>query len=94
MIRRTIPKHIRQQVYEKYGGCCAYRCIKEFEIAEVNKNGIGTGSYFRVEVDSLWSLKKRINCIGGENHLKCEDLLMGSRWIAISDEALARFFEE
>ena len=35
-----------------------YRFIKEFEIAEVNKNGIGTGSYFRVEVDSLWSLKK------------------------------------
>ena len=56
--------------------------------------GIGIGSYFRVEVDSLWSLKKRINCIGGQNHLKCEDLLMGSRWIAISDEALARFFEE
>lgn len=71
-----------------------YRCIKEFEIAEVNKNGIGTGSYFRVEVDSLRSLKKRSNCIGGQNHLKCEDLLMESRWIAISDEALARFFEE
>lgn len=70
-----------------------YRCIEEFEIAEVNKNGIGTGSYFRVEADSLWSLKKRINCIGGQNHLKCEDLLMGSRWITISDEALARFFE-
>ena len=40
MIRRTIPKHIRQQVYEKYGGCCAYRCIKEFEIAEVNKYSV------------------------------------------------------
>ena len=24
MIRRTIPKHTRQQVYEKYGGHCAY----------------------------------------------------------------------
>ena len=71
-----------------------YRCIEEFEIAEVDENGIGTGSYFRVEADSLWSLKKIINCIGGQNHLKCEDLFMESRWIAISDEALARFFEE
>ena len=71
-----------------------YRCIEEFEITEVDENGIGTGSYFRVEADSLWSLKKRINGIGGQNHLKCEDLFMESRWIAISDEVLARFFEE
>ena len=69
-----------------------YRCIEEFEIAEVDENGIGTGSYFRVETDSLWRLEKRIECIGGQNHLKCEDLFMESRRIAISDEALARFF--
>ena len=33
MIRRTIPKHIRQQVYEKYGGHCAY-CGKALEYKE------------------------------------------------------------
>ncbi|MCI5852291.1 MAG: HNH endonuclease [Clostridiales bacterium] len=34
MIRRTIPKHIRQQVYEKYGGHCAY-CGKALEYKEM-----------------------------------------------------------
>ena len=70
-----------------------YRCIKAFEVPDI-KNGIGAGVCFRVESDSIWSLKKRINCIGGQNYLRCEDLFMESRWIMISDEALARFFEE
>ena len=34
MIRRSIPKHIRQQVYEKYGGCCAY-CGRSLEYKEM-----------------------------------------------------------
>lgn len=34
MIRRTIPKRIRQQVYEKYGGCCAY-CGKLLEYKDM-----------------------------------------------------------
>lgn len=34
MNRRTIPKHIRQQVYEKYSGHCAY-CGKLLEYKEM-----------------------------------------------------------
>lgn len=69
-----------------------YRCIKEFGVPDI-KNGIGAGGCFRVEVDSIWSLKKRITCIGGQNYLRCEDFFMESRWIMISDEALEEYFE-
>lgn len=34
MYRRTIPKHIRRQVYEKYGGHCAY-CGKLLEYKDM-----------------------------------------------------------
>lgn len=34
MIRKSIPKHIRQQVYEKYGGHCAY-CGKALEYKDM-----------------------------------------------------------
>ena len=71
-----------------------YRCIEEIGAPKSNENDLMARCCARIEAGSRWSLEKRIDCIGGENYLKCDDPFMESSWIVIVDEALEKYFEE
>ena len=52
-----------------------HRCIEEFRVPKVDKNGFDTGESYLVEADSLWILEEGISYIGGQNHLENDDIL-------------------
>lgn len=70
-----------------------YKCIKAFDISNVNIDGDGIEleGCIWIKTNSSWVLDEKLNFINGIKYSRCED--SGLR-IDIMDEALSECFEE
>lgn len=73
-----------------------YKCIRTFEVDEVDGDGFRTGDFKYVEGGSIWQENEdAVNVLGTETHLECVKAENDEiPWIEISKEALVKDFEE
>lgn len=66
-----------------------YRCVNGFSLPLVDDDGFSTGESMPVEAGTIWLLGDRAFVTGAQVRLDADD-----RWIEISEESLAEYFEE
>jgi hypothetical protein len=73
-----------------------YKCIRAFEVDEVDGDGFRTGDFKYVEEGSTWQEdKESVNVTGAEIHLECVQAENDEiPWVEISRADLEKDFEE
>jgi len=79
----------RSEIVEGSDRMSVFRCIKEFEVDELDENESPTGHDFIVEKDTLWELEEEAYI----SDVRLEKLET-YEWLEICEETLNEYFEE